>query len=235
MNEAQQWMAEQMAQACHILRHAEIKEDDGRRLWLNAPCFVINAPSVETDTAKCCSQASAACADFQAERPGGSQRDSISAERPFCRCAPPPQVAKFAPGGLASDDEVDELVLEDVGGELEAALTSTTPAPDGSRPEGGAGVAACNEDAVELELEGVAAELQEALTSTSPAPDGTRPEEGAGVVACNEDAVELDHEDVAAELREALTWHLLCESPALNQCAIPVQRTTHNLMKTMAG
>ena len=83
MNEAQQRMAEQMAQACHILRHAEIKEDDGRRLRLNAPCFVINAPRVESDTAEFCRQASTACADFQAERPGGRQRDPIPAEHPL--------------------------------------------------------------------------------------------------------------------------------------------------------
>ena len=81
--------------------------------------------------------------------------------------ARPPQVAKFAPGGLASDDEVDELVLEDVGGELEAALTSTTPAPDGSRPEGGAGVAACNDDAVGLECEDVVAVKTDQLTATA--------------------------------------------------------------------
>ena len=43
--------------------------------------------------------------------------------------------------GVACDEDAVALVLEDVVGELTAALASTTNAPDGSRPVEGAGAA----------------------------------------------------------------------------------------------
>ena len=98
---------------------------------------------------------------------------------------PTPFLLKGHSEGLALCEAVDveAQVPEDVAGKWEAALTSTTTAPDGTRPEGGAGVAACDEDAVALVLEDVAVELEEALTSTATAPDGIRPVGGAGVAA----------------------------------------------------